>query len=63
MEVELKYFLFLPWTWKIEPLNTLKLKAFFLAISSVTFHMCLDIGRDDDDDYNDGESSDEDYYE
>ena len=63
MEVQLKYFLFLPWTWKIKPLNTLKPKAFFLAISSVTFHMWLVIGRDDDDDYNDGESSDEDYYE
>ena len=33
-------------------------------MSSVTFHICLDIGRDDDgDDYNEGESSDKDYYE
>ena len=31
-------------------------------MSSVTFHMYLDIGRDDGDDYNDGESRDEDYY-
>ena len=28
----------------------------------VTFHMYLDIGRDNDYDYDDGESSDEDYY-
>ena len=28
-----------------------------------TFHIYLDIGRDDGDDYNAGESSDEDYYE
>ena len=33
-------------------------------MSSVTFHICLDIRRDDDgDDYNEGESSDKDYYE
>ena len=29
----------------------------------VTFHMYLNIGRDDDDNYDGGESSDEDYYE
>ena len=39
------------------------LKAFFYTISNATFFMYLDIGRYDDDDYNDGESSDEDYYE
>ena len=27
------------------------------------FHIYVDIGRDDDDDYDDGESSDKDYYE
>ena len=27
-----------------------------------TYFMYLDIGRDDDDDYDDGESSNEDYY-
>ena len=32
-------------------------------MSGVTFRMYLNIGRDDDDDYNDRESSDEDYYE
>ena len=42
----------------------LKKQSLFLAMSSVTFHICLDIGRDDDgDDYNEGESSDKDYYE
>ena len=40
-----------------------KNQTFFLAISSVTFHMYLNIGRDYGDDYNDRESSDEDYYE
>ena len=29
----------------------------------MTFYMYLDIGRDDDDDYDDGESSNKDYYE
>ena len=32
-------------------------------MSGVTFHMYLNIGRDDSEDYNNGESSDEDYYE
>ena len=32
-------------------------------MSSVTFQMYLDIGRDDGDDYNDGASSGKDYYE
>ena len=34
-----------------------------VQVSSVTFHMYLDIGGDDGKDYNDGKSSDEDYYE
>ena len=33
-----------------------KNQTFFLAISSVTFYMYLNIGRDDGDDYNDRES-------
>ena len=41
----------------------LKKQSLFLAISSVTFYMYLDIGRDVGDDYNDGEPSDENYYE
>ena len=40
----------------------LKNQSFFWQFQ-VTFHMYLDIGRDDDNDYDDGESSDEDYYE
>ena len=39
----------------------LKNQNFFWQLQ-VTFHMHLDIGRDDDDHYHDGESSDEDYY-
>ena len=42
----------------------LKKQSLFLAMSSATFHIYLDIGRDDDgDDYNEGESRDKDYYE
>ena len=41
----------------------LKKQSLFLAMSSVMFHMYLDMGRDDGDSYNDGESSDEDYCE
>ena len=59
MEIQLKYFVIFPCTWRIKFLNTSKSKA-FLAMSSVTFHMYLNIGRDDGDDYNDRESSDED---
>ena len=32
-------------------------------MSSVIFHMYLDIGREDGEDYYDEESSDEDFYE
>ena len=39
----------------------LKNQSFFWQFK-VTFHMYLDIGRDDDDDYVDGESSDKYYY-
>ena len=39
----------------------LKNQNFFWQLQ-VTFHMHLDIGRDDDNHYHDGESSDEDYY-
>ena len=34
-----------------------------LLYTSKTFHLCLDMGKDDGDDYNDGESSYEDCYE
>ena len=51
-----------PCTWRIKLLNNSKTKAFFWQLQ-VTFHMYLDIGRDNGDDYDDGKSSDEDYYE
>ena len=35
----------------------------FIWQFKVTFHMYVDIWRDDHDDYDDGESSDKDYYE
>ena len=56
-------FVFFPCIWTIKFFKYLKKRSFFLSMSSVTFHMYLDIGGDDDNDYNDGESSDEDYYE
>ena len=40
----------------------LKNRSFFWQFQ-VTFHMYQDIGRDKDDNYDDGESSEEDYYE
>ena len=40
----------------------LKNQSFFWQFQ-VTFHVYLDIGRDKHDDYDDGESSDKDYYE
>ena len=46
---------------RIKLLNTSKTTAFFRQFQ-VTFRMYLDIERDDDD-YDDGESSGEDYYE
>ena len=63
IEIQLKNFVFFPSTWSIKLLNTSKPKPFFFAISSVTFHTYLDMGKDDGDDYNDGEPSDEDCYE
>ena len=62
MELQLKYFVFFPSTWRIKLLNTSKTKAFFWQFQ-VTLHVYLDIGRDKHDDYDDGESSDKDYYE
>ena len=56
MEIQLKYLIFFPCIWRIKLLNTSKTKA-------LTFHMWLDIGRDNNDDYDDGELSYEDYYE
>ena len=43
-------------------LNTSENKAPFWQFQ-VTYHRYLDIGRDNDDGYNDGESRDQDYYE
>ena len=40
----------------------LKNQIFFWEFQ-ITFHVYLDIGRDDHDDYDDGESSDKDYCE
>ena len=62
MELQLKYFVFFPCTWGIKLLNTSKTKAFFWQFQ-VMFYIYLDIGRDDHDDYNDGESSGKGYYE
>ena len=54
-------FVFFPCFWRIKLLNNLE--NLFLTISSnVSYVWCLDIGRDDDDDYDDGESSNKDYY-
>ena len=52
IEIQLKNFVFFPCTWGI-----------MLLYTSKTFHLCLDMGKDDGDDYNDGESSYEDCYE
>ena len=46
---------------KDKALNTQKPKLFWQF--QVTFHTYLDIERDNHDDYDDGESSDKDYYE
>ena len=67
MEIQLNYFIFLYMikllnVWIIKLLNVSKTKAFFWQFQ-VTFHMYLNIGRDDDDDYDNGESSDEDCYD
>ena len=62
MEIQLKYFVFFPCTWRIQLLYTSNNKTFFWQFQ-VTFQMYLYIRRDDDDDYDDGESSDEGYYE
>ena len=44
-----------------KPFKYLKNQSFFWQFQ-VTFHMYLDIGRDDDDDYDDEESSEKDYH-
>ena len=62
MELQLKYFFFFTVTWRIKLLNTSNIKAFFCQFQ-VTFHIYLDIGREDHDDYDDGESSNKDYYD
>ena len=67
MKIQLKYFVFFPCTGKLKLLNTSKTKVFLAVSSNVlllgTYIIYLDIWRDDYDDYDDGESSDEDYYE
>ena len=66
MKIELKYFVIFPCTWKIKLLNTSKTKAFLAISRNVSYvrYICfyVDIGGDDYDDYDDGESSNEDYY-
>ena len=52
----LKYFVFFPCTWRINLLNTSKTKVSFWQFQ-VTIHRYLNIGRDYEDDYDDGESS------
>ena len=67
MEIHLKYFAFFLCSWRINLLNNLKNQNFFWQFR-VMFHMFgtyvmyLDIGRDNDDDYDDRESSNKDYY-
>ena len=67
MEIYLKYFVFFPCFWRIKLLNNLKNQSFFWQFQVMfhmfgTYAMYLDIERDDDDDYDDGESSNEDYH-
>ena len=62
IEIQLKYFVFFPCTWRIKLLNASKNKGSLWQFQ-VTFHMYLDIERDNHDDCDDEESSDEDYYE
>ena len=61
MEIQLKYFVFCPCTGRIKLLNTSKTKAFSWQFQK-TFYSYLEIGRDDDDDYDNRESSDKDYF-
>ena len=66
MEINLKYFAFFPCSWRIKLLNNLKNQGFFWQFQLMfhmfgTYVMYLDIGKDDDDNYDDGESSKEDY--
>ena len=66
MENHVKYFVFFPCFWRTKLLNHLKNEIFFWQFQEmldmfVTYVMYLNIGRDDDD-YDDGESSNEDYY-
>ena len=64
MKIQLKYFIFFSSTWKMKLLIPQKPKLFLQF--QVTFYMLrtyvmyLNTGRDDDDDYDDGEPSDED---
>ena len=58
MEIQFKYFVFFQSTWGIKLLNTSKINQRFCFEFQVTFYTYLDIGRDNNDDYDD-----EDYYE
>ena len=62
MEIQLKYFVFFYMYLKDKAFKYLKSKTFLLANSSNVWYV-LDIWRDDDDDYDGGESRDNDYYE
>ena len=62
MELQLKYFVFFSIYLKDKAFEYLKNQSFFWQFQ-VTCHIYLDIGRDDHDDYDNGESSDKDYYE
>ena len=63
MGIQLKDFVIFPCTGGIKRLNNPKTKSVFPCQFQVTFHVYLDIGTDDGDDYDDGESSDKDFYE
>ena len=67
MEIHLNIFVFFPCFWRIKLLNNLKKQSFFWQFQ-VMFHMFgtyvmyLDIGKEDDDDHDDGKSGNEDCY-
>ena len=57
-EILLKYFAFFPCSWRTKLLNNLKNQSFLGNFKQMfhmlgTYVMYLDIGRDDDDDYDD----------
>ena len=62
LQLQLKYFFFFSNYLKDIAFKYLKNQNFFWKFQ-VTFHMYLDMGQDNDDDYDHGKSSDKDYYE